>query len=180
VVITTHNPILVSLLRDRLDVTLYYVYRGDGGAYGGCGARQRQAGGGAYHLRGHPLHEAPRSASPMQTCIITECYGNKCVGKYLRNAVGGKVHHKPNFGRELILQDVVKEIKPRCNRLIVVIDFETGDARLGGKELPVDTDLRKGLGGARSKRTCRSRRGGLRPAYRGVRRMVRSQPRRQA
>jgi len=31
VVITTHNPILVSLLRDRLDVTLYYVYRGDGG-----------------------------------------------------------------------------------------------------------------------------------------------------
>ena len=31
VVITTHNPILVSLLRDKLDVTLYYVYRGDGG-----------------------------------------------------------------------------------------------------------------------------------------------------
>jgi len=31
VVVTTHNPILVSLLRDRLDVTLYYVYRGDGG-----------------------------------------------------------------------------------------------------------------------------------------------------
>jgi len=31
VVITTHNPILVSLLRDRLDVTPYYVYRGDGG-----------------------------------------------------------------------------------------------------------------------------------------------------
>jgi len=31
VVITTHNPILVSLLRDRLDITLYYVYRGDGG-----------------------------------------------------------------------------------------------------------------------------------------------------
>jgi hypothetical protein len=65
----------------------------------------------------------------MQTCIVTECHGNKCVGKYLRNAVGGKVHHKPNFGRELILQDVVKEIKPRCNRLIVVIDYETGDAR---------------------------------------------------
>jgi hypothetical protein len=65
----------------------------------------------------------------MQTCIVTECYGNKCVGEYLRNAVGGKVRHKPNFGRELILQDVVKEIKPRCNRLIVVIDYETGDAR---------------------------------------------------
>jgi hypothetical protein len=31
VVITTHNPILVSLLRDKLNVTLYYVYRGDGG-----------------------------------------------------------------------------------------------------------------------------------------------------
>lgn len=31
VVITTHNPILVSLLRDRLDVTLYYVYRRGGG-----------------------------------------------------------------------------------------------------------------------------------------------------
>ncbi len=28
VVITTHSPILVSLLRDRLEVTLYYVYRG--------------------------------------------------------------------------------------------------------------------------------------------------------
>jgi predicted ATPase len=31
VVITTHNPILASLLRDKLNVTLYYVYRGDGG-----------------------------------------------------------------------------------------------------------------------------------------------------
>ncbi len=31
VVITTHNPFLVSLLRDKLNVTLYYVYRGDGG-----------------------------------------------------------------------------------------------------------------------------------------------------
>jgi len=31
VVITTHNPILVSLLRDKLDATLYYLYRGDGG-----------------------------------------------------------------------------------------------------------------------------------------------------
>ena len=30
-VITTHNPILVSLLRDKLNVALYYVYRGDGG-----------------------------------------------------------------------------------------------------------------------------------------------------
>ena len=29
--ITTHNPILVSLLRDKLNVALYYVYRGDGG-----------------------------------------------------------------------------------------------------------------------------------------------------
>jgi predicted ATPase len=28
VVITTHSPFLVSLLRDRLDATLYYVYRG--------------------------------------------------------------------------------------------------------------------------------------------------------
>ncbi len=28
VVITTHNPFLVSLLRDKLNVTLYYVYRG--------------------------------------------------------------------------------------------------------------------------------------------------------
>jgi len=65
----------------------------------------------------------------MQTCIVTECYSNKCIGEYLRNAVGGKVRHKPNYGRELILQDVAKEIKPRCNRLIVVIDYETGDAR---------------------------------------------------
>jgi len=65
----------------------------------------------------------------MQTCIVTECYGNKCVGEYFRNAVGGKVRHKPNFGREFILQDVVKEIKPRCNRIIAVIDYETGDAR---------------------------------------------------
>jgi hypothetical protein len=31
VVITTHNPILVSLLRDKLNTALYYVYRGDGG-----------------------------------------------------------------------------------------------------------------------------------------------------
>jgi len=30
-VITTHNPILASLLRDKLNVALYYVYRGDGG-----------------------------------------------------------------------------------------------------------------------------------------------------
>jgi predicted ATPase len=30
-VITTHNPILVSLLRDKLNATLYYAYRGDGG-----------------------------------------------------------------------------------------------------------------------------------------------------
>ena len=30
-VITTHSPILVSLLRDKLDAALYYVYRGDGG-----------------------------------------------------------------------------------------------------------------------------------------------------
>jgi hypothetical protein len=65
----------------------------------------------------------------MQTCIVTECYGNKCVGEYLRNAVGGKVRHKPNFGREFILQDVVNEIKPLCNRLVVVIDYEIGDAR---------------------------------------------------
>jgi hypothetical protein len=65
----------------------------------------------------------------MQTCIVTECYGNKCVGEYLRNAVGGKVHHKPNYGHELILHDVVKEIKPRCSRLVVVIDYEIGDAR---------------------------------------------------
>ncbi len=65
----------------------------------------------------------------MQTCIVMECYGNKCVGEYLRNAVGGEVRHKRNYGRELMLQDVVREIKPRCNRLIVVIDYETGDAR---------------------------------------------------
>jgi len=65
----------------------------------------------------------------MQTCIVTECYGNKCVGEYLRNAVGGKVYHKPYYGLERILRNVVKEIKPRCNRLIVVIDHETGDAR---------------------------------------------------
>jgi hypothetical protein len=66
----------------------------------------------------------------MQTCIVAECYGNKCVGEYLRNAVGGAVRHRRNYGRELILQDVVKEIKPRCNRLIVVIDYEIGDARI--------------------------------------------------
>jgi hypothetical protein len=66
----------------------------------------------------------------MQTCIVTECYGNKCVGDYLRNAVGGKVHHKPYNGLERILRNVVKEIKPRCSRLVVVIDYETGDARI--------------------------------------------------
>jgi len=65
----------------------------------------------------------------MQTCIVAECYGNECVGEYLRNAVGGKVHHKPYYGLERILRNVVKEIKPRCNRLVVVIDHETGDAR---------------------------------------------------
>jgi len=31
VVISTHNPILVSLLRDKVDVTLYYIYRGERG-----------------------------------------------------------------------------------------------------------------------------------------------------
>jgi hypothetical protein len=31
VVITTHSPILVSLLRDKLNIALYYVHRGDGG-----------------------------------------------------------------------------------------------------------------------------------------------------
>jgi hypothetical protein len=31
VVITTHSPILVSMLRDKLNVTLYYVYRGAAG-----------------------------------------------------------------------------------------------------------------------------------------------------
>ncbi len=66
----------------------------------------------------------------MQTCIIAECYGNKCVGEYLRNAVGGEVRHKPYYGLERILRNVVKEIKPRCNRLVVVIDYETGDARI--------------------------------------------------
>ena len=66
----------------------------------------------------------------MQTCIVAECYGNKCIGEYLRNAVGGEVRHRHNYGLELILQDVVKEIKPRCNRLVVVIDYETGDTRL--------------------------------------------------
>jgi len=66
----------------------------------------------------------------MQTCIVAECYGNKCVGEYLRNAVGGEVRHRRNYGRELILRDVVKEIKPRCSRLIVVIDYEIGDARI--------------------------------------------------
>jgi hypothetical protein len=65
----------------------------------------------------------------MQTCIVAECYGNKCVGEYLRNAIGGEVRHKRNYGRELILRDIVKEIKPRCSRLVVVIDYETGDAR---------------------------------------------------
>jgi hypothetical protein len=65
----------------------------------------------------------------MQTCIVAECYGNKCIGEYLRNAVGGEVRHKRNYGREFILRDVVKGIKPRCNRLIVVIDYETGVAR---------------------------------------------------
>jgi len=65
----------------------------------------------------------------MQTCVVTECFGNKCVGEYLRNEVGGAVRHERNYGHEFILQVVVKEIKPRCNRLIVVIDYETGDAR---------------------------------------------------
>ena len=66
----------------------------------------------------------------MQTCIVTECYGYECIGEYLRNAVGGKVRHKPNHDHELILQDVAKDIKPRCNRLVVVIDYEIGDARI--------------------------------------------------
>jgi hypothetical protein len=65
----------------------------------------------------------------MQTCIVTECYGNKCVGEYLRNEVGGEVRRKPYYGVERILRNVVKEIKPRCNRLVVVIDYEIGDAR---------------------------------------------------
>jgi len=65
----------------------------------------------------------------MQTCIVTECFGNKCVGVYLRNVVGGEVRHKPDYGLERILRNVVKEIKPRCSRLVVVIDYETGDAR---------------------------------------------------
>jgi hypothetical protein len=66
----------------------------------------------------------------MQTCIVAECYGNKCVGEYLRNAVGGKVYHQRNYGRERILRNIVKNIRPRCNRLVVVIDYETGDARI--------------------------------------------------
>jgi hypothetical protein len=66
----------------------------------------------------------------MQTCIVAECYGNKCVGEYLRNAVGGEVRHKPDYGHERILRNVVKEIKPRCSRLIVVIDYEIGDSRI--------------------------------------------------
>jgi len=65
----------------------------------------------------------------MQTCIVAECYGNKCVGEYLRNAVGGKVYHQRIYGRERILRNIVKNIKPRCNRLIVIIDYEIGDAR---------------------------------------------------
>jgi hypothetical protein len=66
----------------------------------------------------------------MQTCIVAECYGNKCVGEYLRNAVGGKVYHQRSYGRERILRNIVKNIKPRCSRLVVVIDYETGDARI--------------------------------------------------
>ncbi len=66
----------------------------------------------------------------MQTYIVTERHGNKCVGEYLRNAVGGEVRHKPYYGLERILRNVVKEIKPRCSRLVVVIDYETGDARI--------------------------------------------------
>ena len=31
VVISTHSPVLVSMLRDKVDVTLYYVYRGERG-----------------------------------------------------------------------------------------------------------------------------------------------------
>jgi hypothetical protein len=65
----------------------------------------------------------------MQTCIVTECFGNKCVGEYLRNEMGGEVRHKPDYGLERILRNVVKEIKPRCNRLVVVIDYETCDTR---------------------------------------------------
>jgi hypothetical protein len=65
----------------------------------------------------------------MQTCIVAECYGNKCVGEYLRNEMGGEVRHRRNYGLERILRNVVKEIKPRCSRLVVVIDYETGDAR---------------------------------------------------
>jgi hypothetical protein len=65
----------------------------------------------------------------MQTCIVAECYGNKCVGEYLRNEVGGEVSHRRNYGVERILRDIVKEIKPRCNRLVVVTDYEIGNAR---------------------------------------------------
>jgi hypothetical protein len=44
--------------------------------------------------------------------------------------VGGEARHRCDYGSELILRDVVKEIKPRCSRLIVVIDFEICNARI--------------------------------------------------
>ena len=66
----------------------------------------------------------------MQICIVAECYGNRCVGEYLSRDVGGRVLHKPNYGRELILHSIAHELKPRCHRLIVIIDYETSrDAR---------------------------------------------------
>jgi len=66
----------------------------------------------------------------MQTCIVAERYGNRCLGEYLGADIGGKILHKPNYGRELILRSIVHEVRPRCRLLLVVIDYETSrDAR---------------------------------------------------
>jgi len=148
-VITTQNPTLVTLLRDVLDVTLYYVYR-HMGAHGGCGARQGQAGGGAGHLRGHPLHEAPRSASPMQTCIVAESCGNKCVGDTLetqweaRFATGAITAASSHCGTSSRRSSRGATASSGCR----LRDRRCEDPCR--KELPADTDLRKGLGRARS------------------------------
>lgn len=54
----------------------------------------------------------------MQTCIVAECYGNACIGEYLKGELGGRVFYKPDYGRERILRNVIRWFKQRCGRLL--------------------------------------------------------------
>jgi len=66
----------------------------------------------------------------MQMCIVAECYGNACIGEYLRGVLGGRVLHKPDYGRERILHNTARRFKQQCDRLLVLIDYEVStDAR---------------------------------------------------